>query len=522
MEPPAEWPPQVRESYEPLRVLGVGGFGSVVLARETKPPPEAPADGRTRPKKVAVKMVGAVGNNKDDYDDEEQQDMAVLYARREIEILQHVSHPGIVRLFHHWIVEKETASDQAAAAVLVLEYAKGPTVESLLKHGGALSTTFGQVVIAQVVDALAYLHYRAVLHRDIKPDNILVTGALSSDASIWDNDDEHDPSEKPDWAALRKKYKVTLIDFGFARALTPGDVAKPNQETMKKDARRASYHELLLNENAKAGASGEEKDLSESKRKSLLGSSMGRSIRKRLSGLAGGDSIDKSNRSTMSNDSLGWSRRSVSHGLTRTMSTLGNRNFAAPEIINNVRKSPKDKASTGGSKPTPGSSETDGKAEASEAPITETILEFVADYGLLVDSYSLGQAIKYMMTGVHPGRDLEEAIRSQERRGLLGSLCPCLSSREASSPKKRSVRYRGLDDLPGKIFVLIGLLLEVSTQKRVSVRKARQIEWIDEILAAGEPKPPEDGTRLYALDKLSYLPFAEGSANATPGVQAGH
>ena len=59
---------------------------------------------------------------------------------------------------------------------MALSYSKGPTVESLLHHGGALSNVFGRVVVAQVVSALAYIHYRGVVHRDIKPDNIIVSG----------------------------------------------------------------------------------------------------------------------------------------------------------------------------------------------------------------------------------------------------------------------------------------------------------------------------------------------------------
>ena len=62
---------------------------------------------------------------------------------------------------------------------LVIAYYLLTTVESLLRYGGALSTLFGRVVIAQVIDAVAYLHFRAVLHRDIKPDNII--GKLKRD-----------------------------------------------------------------------------------------------------------------------------------------------------------------------------------------------------------------------------------------------------------------------------------------------------------------------------------------------------
>lgn len=195
MEVPDEWPSEIQQAYDPIRLLGKGGFASVVLARgkPIKAGTENPvSDARSRNsgnKKVAIKVVGIIHESDKNLTAaylQQQRDQAVMYARREIEILKHVHHPNIVQLLDHWIVDESDSTDKTknnvkrgqqkndlTAAVLVLEYAKGPTVDSLLKHGGALSTTFGRVVIAQTMDAIAYLHCHAVLHRDIKPDNIL-------------------------------------------------------------------------------------------------------------------------------------------------------------------------------------------------------------------------------------------------------------------------------------------------------------------------------------------------------------
>jgi serine/threonine protein kinase len=146
---------------------------------------------------------------------------------------------------------KEDRPKNNAICVIALSYAKGPTVESLLQHGGALSNVFGRVILAQAVDTVAYMHYRGVLHRDIKPDNIMVTGkidyiivdynimddlfvyflfvlkthryltikidvceiiyynipgAFSKDDEIWD--DEGPSSKSKNWDELRKKWKV--------------------------------------------------------------------------------------------------------------------------------------------------------------------------------------------------------------------------------------------------------------------------------------------------------------------------
>jgi hypothetical protein len=120
-----------------------------------------------------------VGKNKD-----KTRRQQLTYAHREIDILRELSHPNIMTVIASWDVPEQ--QEQAAVtgssaspvfdssstiAVMALTYYKGPTVESLLQYGGALSNKFGRVVIAQVMDAVAYLHYKAVVHRDIKPDN---------------------------------------------------------------------------------------------------------------------------------------------------------------------------------------------------------------------------------------------------------------------------------------------------------------------------------------------------------------
>ena len=171
METPAQWPREISEAYDPIRKLGTGGFASVLLARPKNQPKDHGGVNSLFPKRVAIKVVGGDGEST------ENVAAASLYARREIEILNQIRHCGIAQLLDSW--EHDTNNrkhhQSPTAGVLVLEYVKGPTVESLLKHGGALSNTFARVVIAQVMDGVSYLHYRAVVHRDIKPDNIIGT-----------------------------------------------------------------------------------------------------------------------------------------------------------------------------------------------------------------------------------------------------------------------------------------------------------------------------------------------------------
>lgn len=531
METPSEWPQEVRESFDPIRILGKGGFASVVLAREKVKREAAAAAVPSIKKKVAIKAVGCTTNNEENnLSTKEERQQAILYARREIEILQHLHHPNVVQLYHHWITENNDRDNehQLTAAILVLEYAKGPTVESLLRYGGALSSDFGRLVIAQTMDAVAYLHYRAVLHRDIKPDNIIVTGAVSSDSFIWDNDYEGKEDNSLDtnnqlengttvknWNKLLLKYKVTLIDFGFARALTPSDMTqsatrrKPDQN----DFRLPSYHGIRESATSR-----------DSSQKSTSG--IARIIinldlsRHRF--------MDRSFHSR-SDDELSMSTKSATHKMKRTMSTLGNRNFAAPEIVNKVRLSPH---RLGASSTRKKRASKNDVLPFTEQPITETISNYVADYGLLVDSYSMGHTIRYMMTGAQPGVSVKDAIQRQKQASLISWLCCKSNGSQSGNKLVRSVRYRKLDDLPGVVYKLIKDLTELSTDKRISIRKARRnVFWISDVFEAspslGAPRAssslsmvsssavfpsPFSEEQLHPLDEISYLPFAISDA----------
>ena len=268
MQVPAEWPPEVASVYEPIRVLGTGGFASVILARrrqgQSKQQQQQGDDSDLPPEYAAMKIVGSKNSNRTE----------IGYAHRELDILRELTHPNIMRLLEYW---EPAPCLHKCAAVMALTYSKGPTVEQLLQHGGCLSLVFARVVIAQLVDAVCYLHSRAVVHRDIKPDNLIVTGATSmlQQDEIWKDQDEQETGT--DWSVLVKKWHLTLIDFGFARALTPNDMSKKPPP------------------------------LPQSK--------------------------ESNNSKSSRDDEL---NRSITRRFTRRMSALGNRAYAAPEITKGV------------------------------------------------------------------------------------------------------------------------------------------------------------------------------------------
>ena len=527
MEYPIDWPPDIRTNYEPLRVLGKGGFASVVLAKRNGT--DAPIDETTTAPTpipsgtlVAIKVVGSAqwGVTKQER----------LYAHREIEILQALSHPNLMKCFDYFEPPPSSSSSSkgSGAILLLLSYSPGPTVEYLLKQGGALSTLFGRVILAQLIDALAYLHSHAVVHRDIKPDNIIITGAMTTQPEIWDNPPQDEDEEqrrttttaRPDWLALRTKWHVTLIDFGFARALTKEDVHQPSQQLLRENM-DASFHQsnfglpsLQKQPGLKQPPQKEQPRGDDDDDDSKLTSS-GTATRG-----GGGSGIDRS-----LNRSLSSSLRPSRHGnqrvstmLHRRMSALGSPQFAAPEIKHKVvRKSPsvfhEDESAANPS----------GDNNSNNYDITKTISPFVADYGLLVDAYSLGCTIRYMMTGCPPHQSVADAIASQN--SMVEVLCGMCAGaygrsrrRNTTPPPKRAPRYRYVKDLPKDVQRLIESMTVHDPTQRASVRAARRYPWINDVLTAendeNDDENRDDGRphKILQPSDIQYLHFSHHAA----------
>lgn len=148
--------------YSLDREVGRGGMGAVWLGRDE-------VLGRA----VALKRLGmAPGATAPD----------VERAAREARLAARLSHPHVVAVFD--------LVDEGDVHWLVMEYVEGTTLAGLVQQRGALDPAQAAAIVGQAADALTAAHEAGIVHRDVKPSNILVT---------------HDG-------------QVKLSDFGIARA----------------------------------------------------------------------------------------------------------------------------------------------------------------------------------------------------------------------------------------------------------------------------------------------------------------
>jgi serine/threonine-protein kinase len=133
---------QTLGKYRIVAPLGSGGFGTVYLAQDT-----------WIDKKVAIKVPHRQGL-----------DFGELL--REPRLLASVSHPNIVAI--------TTAEKQDNIFFIVMEYVPGETLEHVIASTGALELGRALDFTCQICNAVDHAHRQGVLHRDLRPSNVLV------------------------------------------------------------------------------------------------------------------------------------------------------------------------------------------------------------------------------------------------------------------------------------------------------------------------------------------------------------
>src|SRR5690349_7896980 len=139
--------------YEIVDEIGKGAMGVVYLAKD-------PLIGRL----VALKTF-RIGYSVKDHELEQFR----ARFRREAQSAGILSHPAIVTI--HDVVEES----EEGVAFIAMEYVRGTNLKVLLQRDTPLDLPFVAGVIEQVADALDYAHSRGVVHRDVKPANIIIT-----------------------------------------------------------------------------------------------------------------------------------------------------------------------------------------------------------------------------------------------------------------------------------------------------------------------------------------------------------
>lgn len=134
--------------YRILSPLGSGGFGSVYLAEDT-----------WIDKKVALKVP-------------HKQNLDFSEMVKEPRLLASMSHPNIVTVL--------TAERQENVFFIVMEYVTGETLEHIIMREGALDLNRALDFTCQICNAVDHAHRAGILHRDLRPGNMLVsdTGLL--------------------------------------------------------------------------------------------------------------------------------------------------------------------------------------------------------------------------------------------------------------------------------------------------------------------------------------------------------
>lgn len=139
------------DRYELLEEIGQGGFAKVWKARDRKL-------GRV----VAVKRLLAAARQGEA---EDQQTQARF--RREAQAIAQLNHRNIVAVYDH---DRDAEGDY-----IVMEYVDGGTLRDYLKRqGGALPVTEAVALVRGIAQGLAYAHRKNLVHRDIKPGNVLL------------------------------------------------------------------------------------------------------------------------------------------------------------------------------------------------------------------------------------------------------------------------------------------------------------------------------------------------------------
>jgi serine/threonine-protein kinase len=157
--------------YEIIRELGRGGTATVYEALDTA------ADGRP----VALKALTPAAQMPP-----QEREAMFLRLQREARLIEHLDHPGLVEVLDLGVDDR---NPDAPLPYLVMELVPGETLAQRLERTGPLPPAEAIAVLEQIAAALDAIHAAGIVHRDVKPSNVM----------------------------LQPDGRVKLMDFGIAR-----------------------------------------------------------------------------------------------------------------------------------------------------------------------------------------------------------------------------------------------------------------------------------------------------------------
>jgi len=139
--------------YKVIKILTSGGFGETFLAEDTQMPSK---------RKCVIKQLKPVEHNPQIYQ------LVQERFQREAALLEELS-DGINQIPHLYAYFNDDGQ-----FYLVQEYIEGYTLGKKLRQEGRLSETRVKEILINILPVLEYIHAKHIVHRDIKPDNILI------------------------------------------------------------------------------------------------------------------------------------------------------------------------------------------------------------------------------------------------------------------------------------------------------------------------------------------------------------
>ncbi|HEY4578359.1 MAG TPA: Stk1 family PASTA domain-containing Ser/Thr kinase, partial [Savagea sp.] len=163
---------RIGERYELLQVIGEGGMSRVYLAKDI-----------ILDREVAIKILH--------YDFAHEDDLKKRFQREALSATS-LTHPNIVDIYD--------VGEDGELHYLVMEYINGQTLKTYIQQKGRLTADEAVPIMKQLVSAISHAHHSGIIHRDIKPQNILMDA----------------------------EGEVKITDFGIAMALNATAYTKTN------------------------------------------------------------------------------------------------------------------------------------------------------------------------------------------------------------------------------------------------------------------------------------------------------